>query len=133
VVVCLYYEGMGDTISRNDLQHAVQSALHDIRNDVSRMSRMADNITRMAQDVQDVSRRLTTLEQEVRQIQNTVANTLGRPTTSRYPDPYVVGIANEINGLKLRFSSVEKFASQMSDFVRRRYDEEEENRQYRTA
>lgn len=124
---------MGDTISRSDLQHAVQNAMHDIRNDVSRMSRMVESVNRIAQDVQDVSRRLSALELEVRQIQNTVANTLGRPTTQRYPDPYVVGIANEINGLKLRFSSVEKFAIQMSDFVRKRYDQEEENRQYRTA
>lgn len=124
---------MGDTISRSDLQHAVQSALHDVRNDVSRMSHMVDNVNRICQDVQDVSRRLSALEQEVRQIQNTVANTLGRPTTRRYPDPYVVGIANEINGLKLRFSSVERFAAQMSDFVRRRYEQDEESQQYRTA
>lgn len=124
---------MGDVISRADIQHAVQDALREVRNDVTRVSRMVESVGRMSQDIQEISRRLTSLEQEVRQIQNTVANTLGRPTTSRYPDPYVVGIANEINGLKIRFSSVEKFAVQMSDFVRRRTDQDEENRQYRTA
>ena len=104
-----------------------------MRNDVSRVSRMVDGMSRVSQDVQDLSRRLMSLEQEVRQIQNTVANTLGRPTTRRYPDPYVVGIANEINDLKIRFSSIEKFAAQMSEYIRRRDAEDLENRQYRTA
>lgn len=123
---------MGD-ISRSDIQHAVQSALHDVRNDVSRISRMVDGMSRISQDVQDLSRRLITLEQEVRQIQNTVANTLGRPTTRRYPDPYVVGIANEINDLKIRFSGIEKFAAQMSEYIRRRDAQDLEENQYRTA
>lgn len=124
---------MGDIINRSDIQHAVQSALHDVRNDVSRISRMIDGMSRVSQDVRDVAHRLTSLEQEVRQIQNTVANTLGRPTTRRYPDPYVVGIANEINDLKIRFSAVEKFSLQMSDYLRQRTLLEEEDRHYRTA
>lgn len=124
---------MGDIISRSDIQHAVQSALHDVRNDVSRISRMIDGMSRVSQDVRDVAHRLTTLEQEVRQIQNTVANTLGRPTTRRYPDPYIVGMANEIRDLKIRFSAVEKFSLQMSDYLRQRTLLDEEERQYRTA
>jgi predicted nucleic acid-binding Zn-ribbon protein len=120
-------------LNRSDVQHAVQSALHDMRNDVSRVSRMVDGMSRISQDVQDLSRRLMSLEQEVRQIQNTVANTLGRPTTRRYPDPYVVGIANEINDLKIRFSTIEKFAAQMSEYIRRRDAQDLEERQYRTA
>ncbi len=124
---------MAENISRSDIQHAVQSALHDVRNDVSRISSMVNNMSRVSQDVQDVSRRLMGLEQEVRQIQNTVANTLGRPTTRRYPDPYVVGIANELNDLKIRFSAVEKFATQMGEYVRNRNDQDNEDRQYRTA
>lgn len=124
---------MGDNISRADIQHAVQSALHDVRNDVSRISRMVDSMSRISQDVQDVSRRLANLEQEVRQIQNIVANTLGRPTTSRYPDPYIVGISNELNDIKIRFAAVEKFATQMSEYVRHRNEEDNEKRQYRTV
>lgn len=120
-------------LNRSDIQHAVQSALHDMRNDVSRVTRMVDGMSRVSQDVQDLSRRLMSLEQEVKQIQNTVANTLGRPTTRRYPDPYVVGIANEINDLKIRFSSIEKFAAQMSEYIRRRDAQDLEERQYRTA
>ena len=120
-------------LNRSDIQHAVQDALHDVRNDMSRVSRMVDGMSRVSQDVQDLSRRLMSLEQEVKQIQNTVANTLGRPTTRRYPDPYVVGIANEINDLKIRFSSIEKFAAQMSEYIRRRDAQDLEERQYRTA
>jgi archaellum component FlaC len=120
-------------MSRADIQHAVQSALHDVKNDVSRISNMINGVGQMSQDLQNVSRRLMSLEQEVRQIQNTVANTLGRPTTRRYPDPYVVGIANEINSLKIRFSSIEQFASQMSEYIRRRDQQDLEDKQYRTA
>jgi hypothetical protein len=124
---------MGECIKKSDVQSAVNSALNDVRNDMSRISRNLENLSRISQEVHDVSRRLGTLEQEVRQIQNTVALTLGRPATKKYPDPYVVGIANEITGLKLRFTSIEKFAVQMSDFVRRRYQKEEEEKQYRAA
>lgn len=124
---------MGDMISRADLQHAVQSALHDMRNDMSRISHVLDSMNRVGQDMRDLSRRIANLEKDVNQIQNTVANTLGRPSTRRYPDPYVVGIANEVNDLKLRFTSVERFASQMSDYIRKRHEQDDEDRQYRTA
>jgi hypothetical protein len=123
---------MGE-ISRSDIQHAVQSALHDVRNDVSRISRMVDSMSKVAQEVHDVSRRLAALELEVRQIQNTVANTLGRPTTRRYPDPYVVGIGNEVTELKLRFTSVERFAQQMGEYIRKRDEQDLQERQYRTV
>ena len=50
-----------------------------------------------------------------------------------YPGAYVVGIANELNDLKIRFSAVEKFATQMGEYVRNRNDQDNEDRQYRTA
>lgn len=129
----LYYEDMADSISKSDIQHAVQSALHNLRNDVTRVSHIVDVLPRMAQDINDLSRRVAKLEKDINQIQNTVANTLGRPTTRRYPDPYIVGIATEVNQLKLRFTSVERFAAQMSDYVQKRSAQDEEDRQYRTA
>ncbi|TXG76992.1 hypothetical protein E6P97_02550 [Patescibacteria group bacterium] len=90
---------MGDTISRSDIQHAVESALHAMRNDVSRISHIVDGLNRTGQDIRDLARRLQALEQTTGQIQNTVAHTLGRPTTQRYPDPYVVSMMNDINDL----------------------------------
>lgn len=117
-------------MSSADVQHAVQSALHGIRNDVSRISHIIDSMNRVGQDVKDLSRRLASLEQDINQIQNTVANTLGRPTTRRYPDPYVVSMMNDIGELKLRFTAIEKFAQQMSEYIRQRDDDD---RQYRTA
>ena len=129
----LYDEVMADTINRSDVQHAVQNALHDVRNDVSRMSHTVDGMNRVGQDIKDLSRRLAALEQCINQIQNVVANTLGRPVTKRYPDPYVVGIANEINDLKIRFATIERFAQQMSDYIRLRDAQDQEDRQYRSA
>lgn len=124
---------MGDTINRSDIQHAVQSALHDVRNDVSRISHVLDGMNRVGQDVKDLSRRLSSLEQNVNQIQNVVANTLGRPVAKRYPDPYIVGIANELNELKIRFATIERFAQQMGEYVRQRELQALEDKQYRTA
>lgn len=129
----LYYEDMGDTISRTDIQNAVQSGLHGMRNDITRISHIVDCVPRTAQDVRDVSRRLAALEKDINQIQNIVANTLGRPVNKRYPDPYVVGIANELNDLKIRFATIEKFAHQMSEYVRLHNEATREDRQYRTA
>lgn len=124
---------MGDTISRADIQHAVQSALHDVRNDVARISHVVDGMNRVARDVQDLSRRIQNLERNVNQIQNTVTNTLGYSGGSRHPDPRIAAMSGDIYNLKLRFTAVEKFAEQMSLYVRRRYEEDEAERQYRTA
>ena len=120
-------------ISSADIQHAVQSALHGVRNDVSRISHIVDSMNRVGQDVKDLSRRLSMLEKDINQIQNVVANTLGRPTTRRYPDPYVVAMVSDIQELKARFSAIEKFAMQMSDYLRRHSEAENEDRQYRES
>lgn len=124
---------MGDMINRSDVQHAVQNAMQGMRNDVTRISHIVDCVPRTAQDVRDVTRRLQLLENDIRQIQNTVANTLGRPVNRRYPDPYVVNMANEIHDLKIRFAAIEKFAIQMSEYVRLNNERVKEDRQYRTA
>lgn len=124
---------MGDTISRTDIQNAVQSGLQGMRNDITRISHIVDCVPRTAQDVRDLSRRLQLLEKDINQIQNVVANTLGRPVNRRYPDPYVVNMANEIHELKIRFAAIEKFAIQMSEYVRLQNEALREDRQYRTA
>lgn len=118
-------------ISSADIQHAVQSALYSVRNDVSRISHIIDGMNRVGQDVKDLSRRLSALEKDINQIQNVVANTLGRPTTRRYPDPYVVAMANDIHELQARFTAIEKFATQMSEYLRRRNEVDNEDREYR--
>ena len=124
---------MGDMLSRSDVQNAVQNALQGVRNDVTRISHIVDCVPRTAQDVRDLTRRLQLLENDIHQIQNTVANTLGRPVNRRYPDPYVVGMANEIRDLKIRFVTIEKFALQMSEYVRKHEEAALHERQYRTA
>lgn len=124
---------MGDTISRADIQHAVNSALHDMRNDVSRISHLLDGMNRMNMDVAELARRMQNLERNVNQIQNTVVNTLGNSGGSRHPDPRIAAMANDLNYLKARFFAVEKFADQMSNYVRQRYEQEEQDRQYKVA
>ena len=124
---------MGDMLSRSDVQNAVQNGLQGMRNDITRISHIVDCVPRTAQDVRDLTRRLQLLENDIHQIQNIVANPLGRPVNRRYPDPYVVGIANEVHDLKVRFVAIEKFAVQMSDYVRKREEQASQERQYRTA
>lgn len=124
---------MGDMINRSDVQHAVQNAMQGMRNDVTRISHIVDVLPRTAQEVRDLSRRISLIEKDINQIQNVVANTLGRPVNRRYPDPYVVSMANEIHDLKIRFAAIEKFAIQMSEYVRLNNQRVKEDRQYRTA
>lgn len=124
---------MGDMLNKSDVQNAVQSALQGMRNDVNRITHIVDVMPRTAQDIRDITRRLQLLEKDINQIQNVVANTLGRPVNRRYPDPYVVNMANEIHELKLRFAAIEKFAVQMSEYVRLQNEALREERQYRTA
>lgn len=124
---------MGDTISKSDIQNAVQSGLQGMRNEVTRISHIVDCVPRTAQDVKELNRRLQLLEKDINQIQNIVANTLGRPVNRRYPDPYIVNMANEVHDLRIRFAAIEKFAVQMSEYVRLQNEALREDRQYRTA
>lgn len=128
-----YDIAMADSISKSDIQHAMESALHGVRNDVSRIAHTVDGMNRVSQDVKELAHRLVVVEQSVNNIQNVVANTLGRPTTRRYPDPYIVGIANELNDLKLRFASIERFAQQVNEYMRSQVSAAEDDRQYRSA
>lgn len=124
---------MADGISQSDIQHAVDNALHDVRNDVSRISHIIDGLNRTGQDIRDLTHRLQSLEQSVNQIQNTVANTIGRPLNRRYPDPYVVSMMNDVNDLKIRFGAVEKLIEPLTEYLRRRNEREAEDEQYRNT
>lgn len=124
---------MADGISQSDIQHAINNALHDVRNDVSRISHIIDGLNRAGQDIRDLTHRLQSLEQSVNQIQNTVANTIGRPVNRRYPDPYVVSMMNDVNDLKIRFSNVEKLIEPLTEYLRRRNEQEAEDEQYRNT
>lgn len=124
---------MADNISRSDIQQAVKAELHGIRNDVSRISHVLDGMNRLTRDVQDLVHRMQSLERNVNQIQNTVINTLGNSQGKRHPDPRIAAMWAEMHEVKVRFSAVEKFAAQMSDFMRKRYEQTEDDRSYRTA
>lgn len=115
-------------LTRADVQHAVNDALHGVQNDLSRMSHIIDGMNRVGQDVKSVAHQLTNLEQTVNRIQNTLANAPGRSG-----DPAIMQLQQDIADLKTRFTAVEKFARDMSDYMQARKHTDEEDRQYRTA
>ncbi len=117
-------------LSRADVQRAVQDALHHLSNEVSHISHVVDGMNRVSRDVQALSTRLMNLELAVHQMQNTVANTLGHnPAT----DPQNMQLSQAINDLRNRFTAVEQFSRQLSEYLHDREAQDKEDTQYRTA
>ena len=90
-------------------------------------------MNRIMREVQDVSRRVQNLERGLNQVQSTVTMTLGNSQGQKHPDPRIAAMGNDLVDLKIRFVAVEKFAVQMGDYMRKRYQQEEDDRQYRAV
>jgi seryl-tRNA synthetase len=120
-------------LQSSDVQQAVQGAMQGIKNDVARISSLADSINKVASSVHDISSRLANLERNVNQIQNTVASTLGSGPNQPHPDPRISGIASDVANLKVRFTAIEQFANQMTHYLQDRHQRDKEDNEYRTA
>lgn len=118
-------------LTRADVQHAVQEAMHHVSNEVAHIAHVVDGMNRVSQDVRNLTTRLGNLEQSVHQMQNVLAST---PTRSPGGlETQAAQIIQEMNDLRSRFTAVEQFSKQMSDYVQAQIDRDREDRQYRTG
>jgi len=119
-------------LTRADVQHAVQEAMHHVSNEVAHIAHVVDGMNRVSQDVRNLTARLGNLEQSVHQVQNVLASTSGRSSTGGL-ESQVAQLMQEMNDLRTRFTVVEQFSKQMSDYVQSQIDRDREDRQYRTG
>ena len=118
-------------LTRSDIQHAVQEALHQVSNDVAHITHVVDGMNRVSQDLHTLASRLTNLEQSVHQMQNSLVNNTARSSSGT--DTHITQLIQEMNTLRSRFTVVEQFSKQMSDYVQSQIDRDREDRQYRTG
>jgi len=119
-------------LSYNDVQRAVQDSMRNMQSDIQRLVNDSSNIAQQAQLIDDISRDVQELHRYLTQIQPNI-DTILRNVTDANDDQRIMTMQNDIQELKNRFASVEKFAQQMSNYVQSRYEEEREDRAYRNA
>ncbi len=116
-------------LSYSDVQRAVQDGLGNVRNDLQRIVNDMGGVAQASQRIDDIEREVIELQRMVQNLQTNL--TTMRPGGN--VEQRIMTLANDVTELKHRFVAVEKFATQMSDYMRTRYDEEREDRQYRSA
>lgn len=99
-------------LTPQDVQRAVQDALHTLQNDLA-------NVANQTQHIDD-------LQRAVQQIQN----------ESQRHDPRseqgIQILQKDIQEIKLRMDTIEKFCREMSEYFRARQDIEREDQEYRS-
>lgn len=123
----VYNERMAD-LNYTDVQRAVQEGLRNLQTDLQRLTNNLDLVERQADRIDDI-------ELVVRDIQRNLQLMTTSMGTMRggVVDPRISQMTNDLHELKTRFAVIEKFAQQMSDYMQAKFQEEQEDRQYRSA
>lgn len=122
---------MADPLNYNDMQRAVQDGIRNVQNDLQRVSNTLMTICPQIERINDIELVLRELQRSTIAIQNTL---IAMRTGISHPvDPRLAQLASDVHELKVRFAVIEKFASQMSEYVQARYEDDQEDRQYRAA
>ena len=123
----VYNERMAD-LNYTDVQRAVQEGLRNLQTDLQRLTNNLDLVERQADRIDDI-------ELVVRDIQRNLQLMTTSMGTMRggVVDPRISQMTNDLHELKTRFAVIEKFAQQMSDYMQAESQEEQEDRQYRSA
>jgi len=115
----------------NNAMGQLRSAMDDVRNQVSQINRETDEVMRIRQQMDGLSRQLAALQGQIQQLQQQVQYTQQAVAGSQRAGQTTGIMAQQLGELRTRFQAVEKFASQMSDYVRRVRAKEEEDEGYK--
>lgn len=118
-------------LNYGDVQRAVQDGLRNLQADVQRLSGHLGNVSYQASRIDDIELLVKDLQRSMQQMQNDISTM--RHIGLSGIDPRIAQMTADIHELKLRFAAVEKFAGQMSAFIQAKYEEEQEDQQYRSA
>ena len=114
-------------LSYGDVQRAVRDGLQNVQ---SGFQRLASQVSRGAQQQAQIDN----LQQTIQQLNGTISRL---EQQMRRHDPYTeqmtTQLARDVQDLKARFVTVEKFCQDMSKYVQSKHEEELERKQYRSV
>lgn len=115
-------------LNYTDVQRAVQEGLRNLQTDLQRLTNNLDLVERQADRIDDIELVVRDIQRNL-QLMTTSMGTLRGGVV----DPRISQMTNDLHELKTRFAVIEKFAQQMSDYMQAKSQEEQEDRQYRSA
>jgi len=115
-------------LSYGDVQRAVQESIRNLQLNVQRLTSNVGSVSIRADRIEGVEIALRDVQRGLITLQNTVAAS-SHGTAGR--DPRVTQLIHDVYELKTRFSAVERFAKQMSDYVQAKEESVEDEREYR--
>lgn len=114
-------------LSYSDVQRAVQDGLRNMQADMARLSGQVSQISQQSQFIDDIQALVQRLAGQLSRLEG---------QTRRHDPRTEMGtaqLAREIQDLKIRFAAVEKFCVDMSSYVERQREKEQEDQQFRAA
>jgi septation ring formation regulator EzrA len=115
-----------------DVQRAVQDGLKHMQNDLQKLTSDMQHATQQIQYTDETMRMVQDIQRLLQQFQPSIDN-IHRRVTDANGEQRLATIQSDIQELKNRFTSVERFAAQMSDYLRQRHEDDREDREYRNG
>lgn len=116
-------------LSYGDVQRAVQDGVRNLQQNVQRLTSNMGVVSMRADRIENMEIALRDLQRTVASLQNSVL----AARQAGGADPRVTQIIHDIYELKVRFIAIERFAQQMSNYVRAKEEEDADDRQYRNT
>jgi mevalonate kinase len=113
-----------------DVQRAVQDGLRQIQSDLQRLVNDMQRAVQQIQYTDETMKMVQDIQRMLQQNQPSLDN-IHRKVTDANSDQRIALMHNDIQELKNRFSAVERFAGQMSEYIRQQHDGDREDREYR--
>jgi len=114
-------------LNYSDVQRAVQDGLRNMQGDVQRLSNQVAVISQQSQFIDDIQHAIQLMYTQLARLEG----------QTRRHDPRseqgTAQLTRDIQELKGRFVTVEKFCLDMSKYVQNQIDKEDEDRQYRAG
>lgn len=109
------------------IQRTVNDALSHMQSDVQRMMNEFEEIKRFIQNNQQLDDNIEAIRQAVQRLEQTMQH------ETPQNDMYFRQMSGDVADIKARLANVEKFALQFSQYLQQKFEDEKEDREYRTA
>ncbi|EDK72482.1 hypothetical protein TM7_0389 [candidate division TM7 genomosp. GTL1] len=116
----------------NDVQRAVQDGIRNIQGDLQRLINDMHQAVQQIQYTDETMRMVQDIQRILQHTQPAIEN-MHRRINDANSEQRIATVQNDLQELKHRFAAIERFAMQMSDYVRHQHEVNREDEEYRSV
>ena len=116
----------------SDVQRAVQDGLRHMQGDLQRLMTDMQHTTQQIQYTDETMRMVQDIQRLLQQFQPSI-DTIHRRVNDNNYEQRIANMQSDLQELKVRFASVERFAAQVAEYLKRQDEDHREDREYRNG